>query len=83
MIKKAINDPERIVDEVIEGIVFASQGRLMKVPGVRALMRAARHLGRRGEQLLEFGHEIPPIIRRMIDLVGAAQTLWPINHSLK
>jgi len=28
MTKKAINDPERIVDEVIEGIVFASHGRL-------------------------------------------------------
>ena len=39
MTKKAINDPERIVDEVIEGIVFASHGRLTKIPGVRALMR--------------------------------------------
>jgi dihydroxyacetone kinase-like protein len=39
MTKKAINDPERIVDEVIEGIVYASHGRLAKVPGVRALMR--------------------------------------------
>jgi phosphoenolpyruvate---glycerone phosphotransferase subunit DhaK len=40
MIKKAINDPERIVDEVIEGLVFASHGRLVKVPRVRAVMRA-------------------------------------------
>ena len=39
MTKKAINNPERIVDEVIEGIVFASHGRLTKVPGVRALMQ--------------------------------------------
>ena len=40
MIKKAINDPERIVDEVIEGLVFASHGRVVKVPGVHAIMRA-------------------------------------------
>ncbi len=40
MIKKAINDPERIVDEVIEGLVFASHGRVVKVPGVNAIMRA-------------------------------------------
>ncbi len=40
MIKKAINDPERIVDEVIEGVVFASHGRVVKVPGVHAIMRA-------------------------------------------
>ena len=39
MTKKAINNPEQIVDEVIEGIVFASHGRLTKVPGVRALMQ--------------------------------------------
>jgi len=39
MIKKAINDPERIVDEVIEGLVFASHGRLARVPGVNAVMR--------------------------------------------
>src|SRR5208283_3622668 len=41
MIKKAINNPERIVDEVIEGLVFASHGRLTKVPGVRAIMRTS------------------------------------------
>jgi len=40
MVKKAINNPERIVDEVIEGLVFASHGRLTKVPGARAIMRA-------------------------------------------
>jgi len=39
MIKKPINDPERIVDEVIEGLIFASHGRLVQVPGVRAVMR--------------------------------------------
>jgi phosphoenolpyruvate---glycerone phosphotransferase subunit DhaK len=39
MTKKAINNPERIVDEVIEGVVLASHGRLAKVPGVRALMQ--------------------------------------------
>lgn len=41
MVKKAINNPERIVDEVIEGLVFASHGRLTKVPGVRAIMRTS------------------------------------------
>ncbi len=41
MIKKAINNPERIVDEVIEGLVFASHGRLTKVPGVHAVMRTS------------------------------------------
>jgi phosphoenolpyruvate---glycerone phosphotransferase subunit DhaK len=40
MVKKAINDPERIVGEVIEGLIFASHGRLVQVPGVNAVMRA-------------------------------------------
>jgi len=40
MIKKAINDPEKIVGEVIEGLIFASHGRLVQVPGVHAVMRA-------------------------------------------
>jgi len=41
MTKKAINNPERIVDEVIEGLIFAAHGRLTKVPGVRAIMRTS------------------------------------------
>lgn len=39
-VKKIINDPENIVPEVIEGLVLASHGRLKKVEGVNALMRA-------------------------------------------
>ena len=46
MIKKAINNPERIVDEVIEGLIFASHGRLTKVSGVHA----HHALGDRGRQ---------------------------------
>ena len=45
--------------------------------GVRALIRAARHRGRHGEQLLEFGTATAPIVRRVIDLAGAAPILWP------
>jgi phosphoenolpyruvate---glycerone phosphotransferase subunit DhaK len=40
MVKKAINDPEQIVSEVIEGLILASHGRLVRVPGVNAVMRA-------------------------------------------
>jgi dihydroxyacetone kinase-like protein len=41
MIKKAINDPERIVKEVIEGLILASHGRLVQVAGVNAIRRAS------------------------------------------
>ena len=31
MIKKAINNPEEIVPEVIEGLILAAHGRLVQV----------------------------------------------------
>ncbi|MEO0822766.1 MAG: dihydroxyacetone kinase subunit DhaK [Pseudomonadota bacterium] len=37
--KKIINDPERLVPEIIEGLVLAAGGSLAPVPGVNALMR--------------------------------------------
>jgi hypothetical protein len=40
MIKKAINNPEEIVPEVIEGLIFGSHGRLVQVPEVNAVMRS-------------------------------------------
>jgi len=39
-VKKIVNDPHHIVEEVIEGFVLASHGSLRKVEGVNALMRA-------------------------------------------
>jgi dihydroxyacetone kinase-like protein len=48
MIKKAINDPEKIVGEVIEGLLLASHGRLIQVPGVNAIMRANLEDGKVG-----------------------------------
>jgi len=38
-VKKIINDPERLVEEIIEGLVLASHGALVPVPGVNAVMR--------------------------------------------
>lgn len=37
--KKLINDPERIVEEVIDGMIYASDGRLVHVPDTNAVMR--------------------------------------------
>jgi anti-anti-sigma factor len=61
--------------------VDLSRLEFIDVSGVRALMRAAQHRCRHDEQLLEIGREITPIVRRVIDLVGAASILWPTNHS--
>jgi phosphoenolpyruvate---glycerone phosphotransferase subunit DhaK len=38
-IKKLINDPDGIVSEVIDGMVYASDGRLTRVPEADAIMR--------------------------------------------
>ena len=46
MIKKAINDPEAIVDEVLQGIVLASRGRVTGEPGSRYLTRSTLDQGR-------------------------------------
>ncbi len=46
MIKKAINDPEAIVDEVLQGIVLASRGRVRREPGARYLTRSTLDEGR-------------------------------------
>jgi anti-anti-sigma factor len=53
------------------------------VSGVRALMRAAQRRCQHGEQLVEIGHEMTPIVRRLIDLLGAAPSLWPTTHSFR
>ena len=37
--KKIINSPERLVPEIMEGLVLASHGQLHPVPGATALMR--------------------------------------------
>jgi dihydroxyacetone kinase-like protein len=39
-IRKIINDPEQIVDEVIDGLVLASHGALKRVEGARAMIRS-------------------------------------------
>jgi len=39
--KKIINDPERLVPEILEGLVLASHGTLKSVDGVNALVRAS------------------------------------------
>ncbi|NPD69304.1 dihydroxyacetone kinase subunit DhaK (plasmid) [Lichenicola cladoniae] len=46
MLKKAINDPEDIVDEVIQGIVFASHGRVRSEPKSRVILRMELDEGR-------------------------------------
>jgi dihydroxyacetone kinase-like protein len=46
MIKKAINDPEAIVDEVLQGIVLASHGRVLSGHGSHVLTRAHLDEGR-------------------------------------
>jgi anti-anti-sigma regulatory factor len=61
--------------------VDLSRLEFIDVSGARALMRAAQHRSRRGERLLEIGREITPIVRRVIDLVGAASILRPTNQS--
>jgi dihydroxyacetone kinase-like protein len=46
MIKKAINDPEAIVNELIEGVVLASHGRVKSEPGSRVVVRTSLGEGR-------------------------------------
>ncbi len=38
--KKMINDPARVVDEMIEGLVMASGGRVVRLPEVNAIVRS-------------------------------------------
>src|SRR5262245_42063307 len=40
-VKKVVNDPRRIVPEVLEGIVAVSHGQLRVVEGVTAVVKAA------------------------------------------
>src|SRR5437660_12475408 len=54
----------------------------MDVSGLRTLMRAVQHRNQHREQLLEICHDTTPIVRRLIDLVGAGPVLWPPNPSL-
>ena len=37
--KKVINDPDRLIDEAIEGMVLAAGGRLVSLPGASTMMR--------------------------------------------
>ncbi len=39
MVKKVINDPDAIVDEVIDGMVLAADGRLVRIPDASSVMR--------------------------------------------
>ena len=39
-IRKIINDPEQIVDEVIDGLVLASHGAIKQVEGAHAIIRS-------------------------------------------
>jgi phosphoenolpyruvate---glycerone phosphotransferase subunit DhaK len=48
MIKKAINDPETIVEEVIQGSVLASNGRVCSEPNSRVVRRTTLEEGRVG-----------------------------------
>ena len=48
MIKKAINDPEEIVEEVIQGLVLASNGRVSSEPKSRVVRRTTLEEGRVG-----------------------------------
>jgi dihydroxyacetone kinase-like protein len=38
-IKKVLNDPRRVADEMLDGLVLASDGKTVKLPGVNALVR--------------------------------------------
>jgi len=39
-IKKILNDPLRAADELLEGLVLANDGKVVKLPGVNALVKA-------------------------------------------
>lgn len=47
-VKKIINDPENLVDEVLDGLVLASHGNLTRVPGSRVLVREGIEDGKVG-----------------------------------
>jgi dihydroxyacetone kinase-like protein len=38
--KKILNDPLKVADELLEGLVLANDGKVVKLPGVNALVRA-------------------------------------------
>ena len=48
VIKKAINDPENLVREIAEGVVFASHGRVRLLPDLPVLVRTAIEPGKVG-----------------------------------
>ena len=48
VIKKAINDPENLVREIAEGVVFASHGRVRLLPDLPVLVRSAIEPGKVG-----------------------------------
>jgi phosphoenolpyruvate---glycerone phosphotransferase subunit DhaK len=47
-VQKVINEPESIVDEVLDGLVLASHGALRREPGSRVLARSAIEDGKVG-----------------------------------
>lgn len=48
VIKKAINDPENLVREIAEGVVFASHGRVRLLPDLPVLVRTVIEPGKVG-----------------------------------
>lgn len=36
--KKILNDPRKVVEEMIDGLVLANDGRVAKLPGVNAIV---------------------------------------------
>jgi len=46
--KKVMNDPRGVVDEMLEGLVLANDGRIRKLPTVNALVRTKLHPNRVG-----------------------------------
>ena len=38
--KKILNDPLKVADELLEGLVLANDGKVIKLPGVNAIVRA-------------------------------------------
>lgn len=37
--KKILNDPRKVVEEMIDGLVLANDGRVARLPGVNAVIR--------------------------------------------
>ncbi|MBD3212449.1 MAG: dihydroxyacetone kinase [Candidatus Lokiarchaeota archaeon] len=46
--KKILNDPDKVVEELIEGIVAASGGKIKKIEGVNALIKSRIPIGKIG-----------------------------------